>query len=381
MVFVLWIIVWLILNYIFWWFNFNTLLCFLVWIFLIMPVLLKIKFRDLKSVFTNKKLIWYNILLNFILLPALAFVIWYFTFWMDNYPYVFVLILLAIIPWWWLLMHRMAQTKSNLNIGFSLFAINLFLFSFVYVWYNFATDAYVHFHKTAIESKEKKQEKVKDLFNPTAFGNNAIVAEEPEKEEKTEELASCAIQDFSNKLNLHITWCDFADGWTLIYWFYWFIVLIVIPFIISRIILFSIRWEAIKKVIKLMSKISKVASFLLIVYIFSLTYIREAMLIDVSFIYKSVIAVILMYLSIFVLTQIALKIWKFEKDISKSIFWNIYTRFITLVLILSVLYSITWWDPWVILIPILAYFIQIGSASLYATFSKNGDSGESKPVN
>jgi hypothetical protein len=46
----------------------------------------------------------------------------------------------------------------------------------------------------------------------------------------------------------------------------------------------------------------------------------------------------------------------------KAIFWNAYVRFITLSFVLSFLYAIAWNYPSLILIFIIAYFVQIVSA-------------------
>lgn len=375
MIFILWIAVWLALNYFYWWLEFTTLICFLVWIFLIMPILLKIKFEDIKGVFSNKKLIWYNILINFIILPSLAFAIWYFVFWMEYYPYIFVLVLLAITPWGWLLMHRMSQTKSNLNIWFSLFAINLFLFSFFYIAYNFIIDMYVSSHTPITNTQViwNSFEITKSKWLMSLMKPNSVV-------KSKEKQATCAVEDLSNRFNLKFSWCNFWDNSNIIYWFYWFLVLILIPFIISRIILLFVKQEHRWKIVKIASKSSKFAGFLLIVYIFSLSQIRQVLEIEITLIYKSIIGVMLFYLFIFFTIKLFLRFAKFDEEVSKSVFWNAYTRFITLALMLSVLYSITWEAPWVVIIPILAYFIQIWSSSLNIILSKNGDSSKSKSL-
>lgn len=119
------------------------MLCFFG-IFLIMPVLLKIRFKELKGILKNKKLILINILLNFIIIPLLAFSVSYLIFGIENYVYIFTFILLAIMLGRWLLMNWLNQTKANLHVGFSLFVINLLIFSFVYVIYNIGTDIFVN---------------------------------------------------------------------------------------------------------------------------------------------------------------------------------------------------------------------------------------------
>jgi len=361
MIFILWIIIWLILNYIFWGFSFNTILCFVVGIFLIMPILLKINFKELKDIFKNKKLMWINILLNFIINPLLAFIISYLIFWIENYFYIFIFILLAIIPGWWLLMNWLHQTKSNLNVGFSLFAINLFIFSFVYIFYNIWTDIFINNYQHTQINQNVNIKNI-DLTNYSLINYWNISTQTKNQQ------ASCAIDQLSSKLKLGMPWCNFEkNNSTLIYGFYWFIVLIIIPFILSRIILFILK-ENYKKLIKYISYVSKFSSFIVIVYIFSLSYIREILNIEKIILIKSIISLIIFYLLLYFIVRFIIKISKFDDGISKSIFWNVFTRFTTLVLIFSILYIISWNESWIIIIPVIAYFIQILFASLFAIY-------------
>jgi ACR3 family arsenite efflux pump ArsB len=91
------ILVGLLLNYLFGGFDFSTLLCFFAGLFLIMPLLVKFSFNDLKYVLHHKKALFWNIVLNFILFPLLAFIIGYFIFGTNHYLTV-SLVLLALIP-------------------------------------------------------------------------------------------------------------------------------------------------------------------------------------------------------------------------------------------------------------------------------------------
>jgi len=40
-----------------------------------MPILLKINFKEIKEIFSKKHILYVNILLNFVLIPLLAFVV------------------------------------------------------------------------------------------------------------------------------------------------------------------------------------------------------------------------------------------------------------------------------------------------------------------
>ena len=359
MIFILWIIVWLLLNYFFWWFNFNTILCFLVGIFIIMPILLKIKVKDLfKEIIKHKKLILVDILLNFIVSLLIAFLVSYFIFWLEYYPYVFTLILLSIIPGGWLLMNWLHQTKANLHIWFSLFTLNLVLFSFVFMIYNVWTDFFINKYS---ENFQVKTWNTNNFSYSTWFWQqNNFLSNSLNNQIKTwKEQFGCAINDFASKTKLKFSWCDLQDNSTLIYGFYWFVVLILIPFIFSRLMLLFIKEKYKQNIFKYVNLFNKISVFVLIVYIFSLSYVRKLFDIDILIVEKSIIAIILFYVLLFVINQLIIKFFKLKEDIDKSLFWNSFSKFITLTLVFSVLYAISWKTPWIIIIPILAYFVQI----------------------
>jgi hypothetical protein len=137
-----------------------------------------------------------------------------------------------------------------------------------------------------------------------------------------------------------------------------------IPFILSRIILKFFRN---KNILKYASLVSKVSAFILISYIFSLGYMRKIFQVDLSLILKISLALIIFYIALFfILVFITKKLVKNSEDIQKAIFWNSFTRFLTLSLILTFLYAISWNKPEIILVPVLAYIIQISFASFYA---------------
>jgi len=342
MIFLFAIIFWLILNYIFWWFWFNSILCFLVWLFLIMPILLKINTKEIKYIFSNKKIIYINLFLNFVISPIIAFLAWYFSFWIENYHFIIALILLSIIPWWWLLMNWLEQSKANLHIWFVLFAFNLFVFSIFYVLFNFWVEAFIDFMKNQ-----------NNIFN-LQLANSwlSLWWNIP---------ANCGVEKIWEKIWLVAPSC-FEWKSTILYGFYWFFALIFIPFIVSRIILFFYNKK--DKIIYLAWKTSKISAFILIAYIFSLEYIRKIFLIDYSFILKIFLGVVLYYILFYFALVIILKKVSLKIDEKKAIFWNSYTRFITLSLILSFLYAIAWEKPEIILVSILAYFVQIFSTSI-----------------
>ncbi len=355
MIFIFWIILWIFLNYFFWGFEFNTILCFFVGIFLIMPVLLKLKFKEIKDTLKNKKLMWINLLLNFVITPLIAFWVSYVIFWLEYYAYILTIILLSIIPGWWLLMNWLTQTKSNLHVGFSLFAINLFVFSFIYIFYNLWADFYIN-NYVDLQTHTQNQ----------LLGNNFLSNPLNIKEEQP--YWWCMMSELSSKTNLDMPWCSFGNDSNLMYGLYWFIVLILIPFILSRIILFVFKKEYLQNILKYIGYISKLTSFLLIVYIFSLSYIRQILNLDLIIILKSLVSIVIFYMILYFIIKLILKNSNFDANISKSIFWNAFTRFITLALVLSVLYAISWNEPWIIIIPVIAYFVQIIFSTLIVIY-------------
>ena len=369
MIFVFAILVWLLINYITWWIQFNTALCFFVGLFLIMPILLKIDMKAVKEIFSKKHILYINLLLNFVLIPLLAFVVWYLFFGLENYGFIISLILVSIIPWWGLLMSWLQNTKSNMHIGFILFAINLLVFSLFYIWFNFWTEYFVE-HYTKKENVQSTQilknivptnnSNLLNYSNNSQFlWNNLVQKEKP---------SGCAIQQVSAKLWISAPSC-FEKKSTMIYGFFGFIALILIPFIVSRIILFFFgKNETIFKYAPIFSKIS---AFILISYIFSLNYIRWLFEVNVSLLIKISLAVVVFYILLYFLIKLVLKFVKLDEDIKKSIFWNSFTRFLTLSLILSFLYAVVWKQPEIILIPIISYFVQIWAATVLAKQSKN----------
>lgn len=360
MFFILGIVFWLLLNYFFWWFEFSTLLCFFAWIFLIMPILTKFSFDELKYVLNHKKYLIINLILNFLIYPILAFLLGYFIFSGDIYL-TLALVLLSLIPWWWLLMGWLHHSKANLKLWFSIFAINLFVFSFVYFGYNFLAD-YIVWHQKIVHTKKIEPKKVVSSLN---FWNNYLWINNFEKKQA---WWACVVEQISNKFWKNI-WCfNKEQSKTFIFWIYWFIVLILIPFIFSRII------RKISKLKEFFEKyggyISKFSAFLIITYIFSLKYVRWLTQISSELLIKLFLWVFVFYLTIFLISFFVFKFIDIPSEDKKALFWNSFVRFITLSFVLSFLYAIAWNQPKIILIFVIAYFVQIVWALMISRFVK-----------
>ena len=367
MLFIWAILIGLLLNYLFWWFWFNTFLCIFAGLFVIMPVLLKIKFKDIKKILWHKKLISLNILINFIIFPSLAFILWYFIFWLENYYYIFTIMLLAMIPGGGLLINWLHHSWADMKVWFTLLALNLFLFSVFFIPFNLWLDYFIN-----QQAKISQQAKKLPIFvNNSFLWNNSSSFVNLPKPKNIEKPSWCIIQEASQKLWLwNMLPSCFQEKWssTLIYGFYGFMILILIPFILSRIILLFTKFsDYLKKYVNL---ISKWASFLIIVYIFSLHYIRWIADIDKVLLWKMIIWILLLYLIMFAIEKIILKYSKFENNIKQAIFWNWFVRFITLWFILSFLYAIAWNKPEIVIIFIIAYFVQIWLSSIFVKLKK-----------
>ena len=345
------IIVGLLLNYLFGGFDFSTLLCFFAGLFLIMPLLVKFSFNELKYVLHHKKALLWNIVLNFVLFPVLAFLIWYFIFGTNHYLTA-ALVLLALIPGWGLLMSWLHHTKADLKLGFSIFAVNLFLFSFAYLVFSAFVDYFVAHNVPNQKVSISNSQPAKWVSFSTLPINYQHTSSQPTQH--------CAIQEVSQKIGADLSCFSSQEAKTFIYGIYGFFVLIFLPFLISRVIRkskFLFRFFQ-----KYGSWISKLSAFLIVTYIFSLKYVRQLAELDFVFLLKLTMAVIILYGVIFIWSFVFYKKSDLPLAEKKAIFWNAYVRFITLSFVLSFLYAIAWNYPSLILIFIIAYFVQIVSA-------------------
>ena len=354
MIFLAWILLGLLLNYLFWGFDFSTLLCFFAGLFLIMPLLVKLSYQDLKYVFHHPKILLLNLVLNFIIFPLIAFLIGYF-FFPDNYYLIISLILLSLIPWGWLLMSWLQYNKADFKLWFSIFAFNLFVFNFVFLAFSLWVDKFVAMKKIDDTNHILVQNPVNKFIG---YWNFSAV--------QNENHASCVIDQTVGKIGSLEISCFGEDDSVIIYSLYWFFILVFFPFLISRFIR-SINF--LKNFFKKYgSLISKLAAFVIITYIFSLKYIRSLFSLDSILLVKILLAVFLFYLLIFVVSFFFYKILKLEKSQKKAIFWNAFVRFITLWFVFSFLYAISWDYPQLILIFIVAYFFQIWMAFFISRF-------------
>ncbi len=345
------LIIWLVINYFTWWFSFNQNLCIVAGLFLIMPSLLKFHFKDL-IYFKNHKFIFLtNLFFNFVLVPSIFLLVWYLFFWAK--PIIFSFLLLWLIPGWWLLMSWIMNTKGNLKLGFSLFLVNLFIFSIIFIPFAKVLDTIwnkVKEEKTKQEQLIKKQnEKINSIINFWYTKNNNLNFLKQEK--KVEKPAWCIISKLSKWLSCPVLWNIWVSKSAFIALF----VLIFFPFIISRFILFSDKLT--NFLLPKIKIISKIATFFIIAYIFSIKEVHNIFTTDFYIILKIFIWVLFAYLLVYLASYSAYKKFWRNPD-SKSFFWNSITRFLTLWLIFSFFYIKTFWIEF-LLVFVVAYFIQV----------------------
>lgn len=308
----------LLLNYLSWWVPFHSVLCFFAGIFLIMPALLRLRFRNFSLLFKKKKLILFiSLFFNFLFVPLVFFLFWYFFFDLSFIKYAFLL--LGFLSGGGLLMNWIIKTWGNKELGFQLFMLHLLLFSFfVFPFLN-----------SFLEGIWEKQ-----VSSFLWWINNTEI---------------CVFEKVS------WGWMSCFGTWGEVSPFIAFFVLILFPFILSRIVRFFPKvFIFLEKYIK---KISSFASFLIIFYIFSLKEVNEIFKVDISFIIKLLIVLLFAYFLIFLFAFFVYFFLKDKQD-ALAFFWLGVSRFITLGLIFSFIYSWIFWIEF-LLVFVCSYFIQI----------------------
>ncbi len=286
------IILWLIVNYFTGGLYFSALLCIFAGLFLVMPGLINFDFKDFSLIKKEKNLTTLNILLNVIIIPMLL-VISGIIFFPHNREIRYTLAMLWILPGWGLLMSWIRQSKANGKYGFTLFVLNMTVFVILFFLVNYLI-----------------------LHN---FNDQTIITQSScELETATKGIVSCVTGGANSKPILA------------------YLFLVLIPFGISRLIrMFSSIKKNIQKYIPL---VSKIATFLIILYIFSLQNIHWIFNQNILMVLKIFVMVLVGYLMVFWLTYTIYRKQKEKSDITKSFFWNSTIRFVTLGVVFGILY-------------------------------------------
>ena len=350
------IIIWLLVNYFTGGLSFYTLLCVLAWVFLIMPSLLKFKLWDFKLLKDNKKIVFLNIFLNFLVIPSLFFSIWYAFF--GDSKIIYALLFLWLIPWWWMLFNWINKSSGNIKLWFSIFFLNMIIFTILFFpLNNFLENKAISLNQNNSVEQNKELDFLKKLNN------------ENKKPCPLHNLMWWWNDDKINSLNKP------CPLWTVSSWIvdcnttWWHInpiaiivVLIILPFLISRIILLSDKIS--NFIIPKISNISQIATFFIIWYIFSLKELNIIFSVSILKILTILWVLALIYFIFYSITFLISKKINVSADLKPTLFWWVATRFLTMWLIFSFAYSSMFWVDFILVIA-LAYFIQISFSYLF----------------
>ena len=285
-------------------FKFSAAVCFAAGIFLVTPSLFKFKVADFAIIKTHSSAVIKNLWINYLLLTSIALLIGYVS---QDIGIAAALFLLALLPGGGMVMMWIKVSGANTKLGFVIFMLNLALLLPIMVIFS--------------------------QFSP---------------------IASSYFPEVDLSLIDHMTPTTEVSPMGP------FMLLIVFPFTISRIIL-----KFFPSVVDLTTKyqplISKATMFGIVFYLFALS--TSQLLFDVSLmsLIKAGIATLVFYAVVF---TIAIKLTDKTPD-DKAVFWHIATRYITLALILAV-FSVETYGATFILPIMFAYFIQISAAGFLA---------------
>jgi hypothetical protein len=285
-------------------FEFYTFVCLFAGVFLVTPVLFQFQFKDFKLISQYKLIVFKNFIVNLILLPILALCIGWFS---GDFGIAGALLLLSLLAGGGMVMHWIKQSEANIKLGFILFFLNIsLLFISFFLFDFFSTSSYVL-----------------SLYGQT---QGAVIPIEP---------------------------------------FGVFVVLILIPLILSRIIL-KFAPSAVLFVENNKDLISSFAIFAIVFYLFALKSSSNLINLDIAIALKAFVATAVFYILSYVLASAVYKNNKNDKN-ELAGFWHIVTRFITIALVIAT-YAVEIYGYSFLLPIMIAYFIQI---PLSSQISKN----------
>ncbi len=276
-------------------FIFSQKICLFAGITLIMPSLFQFKLRDIQLVWQYKKVLLKGIFVNYLLLPLIALTIGFAS---GDYGILFGLVLISLLSGGGMVMHWIRKSKGDTSFGFLLLFINLLGIS-LSLWM-------MHIMATFIAPY------------------------------------------FDMSYESEVRMSRFTEPVLML--------LIVIPFILSRIIIF------VKPLVSLIDRYRKIISqlsiFVILFYLFGLqssqllveVYDFEPELIPISF-----VAVFVFYAVIYFVSK-----WIYNMDSAqeRAAFWHSVTRYLTLALVISTFSTATFGVS--MLLPIMfAYIVQI----------------------
>ena len=281
-------------------FTFSSAVCLVAGIFLVTPSLFKFQVADIKIVGKNLPAFGRNLWINYLLLTGVALVIGYLS---GDIGIAGALFLLALLPGGGMVMMWIKTSGANPKLGFIIFMLNLALLLPVTLIFGAYFDLAAPFFPAP------------DLGGTEGIGSGREIK-------------------------------PFAP----------FMILIVIPFLLSR-----IARAFLPGVIKFADAngpmISKLSMFGIVFYLFSLSTSQLLFSVPVSALITSAVATLAFYAVAFAAAQFLTP----ESPEGRAVYWHIATRYITLALILAV-FVVDKFGATFIMPIMMAYFIQIGAA-------------------
>jgi hypothetical protein len=276
-------------------FIFDSNICLFAGLTLIMPSLFNVKLKDIQLLWQYKTVVIKSILVNYLLLPVLALCIGLLT---NDFGIAAGLFLLSVLSGGGMVMHWIKKSNADTSLGFLLLFINLV----------FVSLSLLLLHVFGIYTAEYFETSYSDEVNMSNFAQAVII------------------------------------------------LLIVVPFIASRVVLFIA--PLVSFINKYRSYISHISIFVILFYLFGLQ--NSQLLLEIydfepELIYISFFAAFMFYL----LTLIASRlIFSLDSSQQKAAFWHSITRYITLALVIST-FSTNTFGVSMILPIMFAYIVQI----------------------
>ncbi|MCA8869964.1 MAG: hypothetical protein KDA67_15020 [Rhodobacteraceae bacterium] len=280
---------------------FSSAVCLVAGVFLITPSLFKFQLADFAMIPKQLPAIWRNLWINYLLLAAVALIIGWLS---RDIGIAGALLLLALLPGGGMVMMWIKSSGANARLGFIIFMLNLALL----------------------------------LPITLLFGGFFSLAEGwfP-----APELLPAGVSDAARQIK------PFAP----------FMILIVIPFLLSR-----LARGYLPRLIEITERhqplISKATMFGIVFYLFSLSTSQLLFAVSLQSVLVALLATAVFYAVVFAAARLLTP----ETPEGRAVYWHVATRYITLALILAV-FSIDLYGPTFILPVMMAYFIQIGAAA------------------
>ncbi|MBT5935736.1 hypothetical protein [Sulfurimonas sp.] len=281
-------------------FLFSQNICLFAGITLIMPTLFNVKFSDITLLYIHKIVLLKSLLINYLLLPTIALGIGLLT---NDFGIAAGLFLLSVLSGGGMAMYWIKSSQGDASFGFLLLFVNLV----------FVSLSLLMLHQFGIYTSDYFSQYYLDGANISNFARTVII------------------------------------------------LLIIIPFIVSRVIIFI---KPLKRFIEeKKSYISNISMFLIVFYLFALQNAQTLFEIydfQPELIYISLIAVLVFYFSIFLVSHF---LYNSNSPQERAAYWHTFTRYITLALVISTFSSTTFGVS--MLLPIMfAYIIQIPLSAL-----------------